>query len=261
MFFLQGHIYSQLDPSRAHPVLIASSDNAVITHKSAGLYANPATSLIGVSKGHMTAAFLRRYDTDLRSANAAITWRVGSDGLGFFINSYGIEGFRLTTLAASYTKSIGDKAYLSVQPKLSSIQIEDLGQRSQLDLTIGYWQEISDEWSWSVHIDQARSLLSTSSLQQLGIAQIGISYLLSDKAALYQSISYTSDGRWSYSPGLRYSPQNKLDLFISLSTAPSTFAAGIDLDLTSDLSLQLGYNSHPQLGSSLSVSVGYLIES
>jgi len=159
--------------------------------------------------------------------------------------------------AVNYSRSIGSKAYLALQPTYTSLQIEGLGQRSSLDLNLGYWQQLNNGLALSLHVSQLSSFLSTEVGDQIGGLNLGLSINLGPQAEFYHSIGYTSDKRWDYRPGILYRPHHIIDLYFSFDTSPSSFAGGAQIDIKEDLGLLLGYNSHPILGSTLSVGLRY----
>jgi len=252
-----GKLHAQNDFSDSHALTLASSHNGVVLEGAASLYANPAASLGQDARIDLTASYLGKYSTDIRAASGAVSYTQERQGYGLLIQSDGIEGFTHQRIALSYGRQIGSNSYLSLQPTYSNLQIEGLGQRASFDLNLGYWQQWSDSFILSAHITHINSFMSDHEGERLGTVHLGFAIILSDITRLYSTIGYTSDGRWDYRPGLMYQLHPAIDLYISYDTSPSAVSFGSTFHVQTELDIHLGYNSHPNLGSSLSLGVSY----
>jgi len=250
---------SQITQRSDHALSLATSNNAAMLLDAHSLYVNPAAILASQYKIDFTTSAVNRYNTDIFSLSGAVSFIFNEQSaVGLLVGSYGIDGFKENNAAISFTRTIGNNSYLAIQPSLYRLDIEGLGQRSSWDLTLGYWGRINDHWTLSAHTQNMRSFIGKEGDRQ-GLAQLGINYLLSDQAEIYTSLSYDSDDTWRLSPGILYRPHQILSLYISFNTTPSSIGFGTSIQVQDYLSVQLGYAAHPDLGSSLGLSLSYRI--
>jgi len=256
---IYGSLSGQITPSESHALALGTSSNPTVLTGVHGLYANPASVLVGPYKFQGTASGLNRYGTDIFTFSGAAAFRVDeSSQLGLSLGSYGIPGFKENFATVSFTRRIGSSSYLAVQPLLSRLDIEGLGQRSSWDLTLGYFGQLSSSFTLSAHVEHIRSFMSREDAR-LGRLNLGIGYELSPIAELYSTITYSSDETVTFRPGLVYKPHEILDLYISVGTSPSTISFGVSLDINQATQVHVGYQSHPDLGSSLGLGLTYSI--
>jgi len=258
-FVIYGSLSGQITPLDSHALALGTSSNPTVLKGVHGLFANPASVLISPFKFQGTASGLNRYNTDIFSFSGAAAFRLDeSTHLGVSLGSYGITGFKENFASLSFSRRVGRSSYLAIQPQLSRLDLESLGQRSTWDLTLGFFSQLSSSFTLSAHVEQLRSFVSSED-DRLGTLNLGLGYELSPIAELYSTISYTSDDQLIFSPGLLYKPHEILDLYISIGTSPSTVSFGTTVDIQQMTQVHLGYQAHPDLGASLGLALTYTI--
>ena len=257
--FVCGSLLGQIVTSDTHTLGLASASNPTILTGVHGLYANPASIHVGSYKWQATTSGLNRYGTDIFTFSGAASFNFNeSIGLGLSVGSHGISGFKENFATLSFSRQVGSASYLALQPQLYRLDVEGLGQRTTWDVTLGYFGHLSSSLNLSAHVEQIRSFLSSDD-DRAGSVVFGIGYELSDIAELYSSIRYTSTDQVIFSPGIRYRPHEILDFYISVSTSPSTIAFGTSVDIQTNTQVHVGYEAHPDLGSSLGLALTYSI--
>lgn len=246
-------------PEQQHALQIASSDNSAVLLGASALFANPAAARYETTGWDLTTAVSNRFSTDIFSLGASALKSFDQAAVGLVVGSYGIDGFKQSQIALSFTRTIGATAYLGIQANYHQLQIEELGQRGVADMTIGYWQIIDSKVIISAYLKNPLQAFSDQQ-QVTGKIDIGLGYIISDQLTLYTSIDKAWDGGISLRPGLAYKPHKILSLYVSTDTDPEAISLGLGLDLTAGLNAQLGINTHPILGNSLALSVGYAIQ-
>jgi len=250
--------FSQSFQYLQHSRQISTSDNAALLSGGSSLYANPA-NILSDQRWDFQLSGQNRYGTDIRSISGAALYRTSYGGLGVLVGQYGIDGFSHRQLSISYARAIGPASYLGIQGHRYQLQIEGLGQRNQMDMTVGLLHRISDVFRLSLYV--LNPLEATQETQDLyGKVDLGGVLKISDKLEIYSSLSRSWDGVLSLRPGLIYNPAEILSLYLSTNTSPSAMSFGMDLSIARSLAISLGINTHPILGDSLSVSIGYVIE-
>lgn len=257
-FSVCGSLSGQITPLDNHALALGTSSNPTVLTGVHGLYANPATISLSSYRLQGTASGLNRYSTDIYTFSGAAVYRLdASNHLGLSLGSYGISGFKENFATISFSKRIGTSSYLAIQPQISRLDIEGLGQRSVWDITLGYYGQISSSLALSFHVEQIRSFLSSD--DRFGQFNLGIGYTLSDITEIYSTIRYTSDNEIVFNPGLLYKPHDILHLYISVGTSPSTISFGTGIDIAEGTQVQLGYQAHPDLGASLGLAITHAI--
>jgi len=250
---------AQTEHHQQHASQIASSDNASILTGASSLYANPAASRHQVQRWDLTSSVSNRFNTDIWSVGAAVSKSFKNAAVGLLVGSYGIEGLKENQISLNFTRAIGADAYLSIQGNYQQLQIEGLGQTGVADITIGYWQVIDNKVIISTYLKNPFQAI-TDQRRIAGKADIALGYIISDQLQLYASIDKAWDREVSFRPGLVYKPHRILKLYISTDTNPEAISLGVGVDLDNNLKADLGVNTHPILGNSLALSVGYSIE-
>ena len=242
-----------------HAIQIASSDNSAVLLGASALFANPAAARQEVTGWDLTSAVSNRFNTDILSVGASVVKSFDQAAVGIVLGSYGIDGFKQNQVSLSFTRAIGASAYLGIQANYHQLQIDELGQKGVADMTIGYWQSIDNKVIISAYLKNP--LQATSDQPQvIGKADIGIGYIISDQLTLYAAVDKPWDQGVSFRPGFAYQPHRTLTIYVSTDTDPEAISLGAGLNLIDGLNAQLGVNTHPILGTSLALSVGYRIQ-
>lgn len=251
--------YAQTEHQQQHAIQIASSDNSAVLTGAMALYANPAAANHEIRGWDLTTAVSNRFNTDILSVGASAVKSFDQTALGLSLGSYGIDGFKQSQVSLSFSRAIGASAYLGIQASYYQLQIDELGQRGIADMTIGYWQSIDNKVIISAYLKNP--LQATSDQPQVvGKADIGLGYIISEQLTLYASVDKPWDRGLSFRPGFSYKPHPVLTLYVSTDTDPEAISLGAGINLNSGLQAQLGVNTHPILGNSLALSVGYTIQ-
>lgn len=248
--------FAQTEHLQQHAIQIASSDNSAVLIGASALFANPAAAKRDNNDWDLTTAVSNRFNTDILSLGASAVKSFDQAAVGIRLGTYGIEGFKQSQIALSFTRAIGESAYLGIQANYNQLQINELGQRGVADITVGYWQLIDDRIIVSTYIKNPLQGLSDQP-QVLGKADIGLGYIISDQLTLYLAMDKPWDRGASLRPGLAYKPHEILTIYASTDTDPEAISLGVGLHLNGGLNAQLGINTHPILGNSLALSVGY----
>lgn len=254
-FMAQAQTFQHIEHARQ----IATSDNSPVLWGATAQYANPAATAHNLDGWDFTTAMSSRYSTDILAGSAALAKSFNNSAIGLLVGSYGIDGFKENQLSLSFARSIGKHAYLGIQANAYQIQVEGFGQSTIADLTLGYWQLIDEKIIISASIKNPAQL-TNDDRRISGKADIGLGYIISDKLEIFTSVDKSWDAGWSVRPGLRYTPHQVLRVFFSTDTSPSAISLGLGLQLDTGLTADLGINTHPILGNSLALSLGYLIQ-
>lgn len=252
-------LYAQTEHQQQHAVQIASSDNSAVLTGASALFANPAAARHETQGWDLTTAVSNRFNTDILSLGAAAVKSFDQSAVGISLGSYGIDGFKQSQVSLSFSRAIGASAYLGIQANYYQLQIDELGQKGVADMTIGYWQTINNKIIISAYIKNP--LQATADQRHvIGKADVGIGYIISEQLTLYASVDKPWDRGLSFRPGFAYKPHRILTLFVSTDTDPEAISLGAGINLSGGLHAELGVNTHPILGNSLALSVGYTIK-
>ena len=252
-------VNAQTEHQEQHAIQIASSDNSAVLTGASALFANPAAAKHDLQGWDLTTSISNRFNTDILSMGAAAVRSFNQSAVGISLGSYGIDGFKQSHLSLSFSRMIGSSAYLGIQANYHQLQIDELGQKGVADITIGYWQIIANKIVISAYLKNPLQSASDQP-QVIGKADIGLGYIISKQLTLYASIDKPWDRGLSFRPGLAYKPHHILTLYVSTDTDPEAISLGAGINLRRGLHAQLGINTHPILGNSLALSIGYTIQ-
>jgi len=249
-------MWSQFDQSLSTARQTASGGQDLILLSPEALYSNPAGI---ISKASFVAGVLNyanRYATDIRSASAAVSWQSDNQGVGALIGNYGISGFRQYQLSAGCARRLSQDTKLGIQANYYSLQIEDLGSRSNLDLSVGLQHDFSEKISSGLYIINPFAATSESQINGgIGISTIGH---ISGALSIYSSLFRDWDGNIDLRPGIQYELMDIVEILWSFNTEGATMNFGVDIALSTRWSVFLAYNTHQFLGNSLSFSSAYV---
>lgn len=257
-FIIVSSLFTQNVHPLQHALQISSSDNSALLTGASAVYANPASSSIQEDQWQFALSGNNRFNTDIQNISSALSMKLGGGSLGVLIGRYGISEFNESQVSLSYSKELGKKSFLGIQGHYYQLQIEGIDNVSSGDISLGFWHSFNEKVILSAYLKNPIDGFQNKD-RVIGKAEISLAYLVSPKLAIYTAVEKPWSETVSVRPGLRYTPSPQLHLFISSNTSPSSMSFGIGLDLSDHLNTDLGFNSHPVLGSSLSLSLGYRI--
>jgi len=216
---------------------------------------NPA-AIVGPMEGWSGGIGAQRlYSSELSNLNLAITRTFRRSGIGFQVGSYGIKGFKRSQLSAAYAMRLNNKITLGTQANVYQLNIQDLGNQSSINTSLGLRHMVSKTFTYSLG---ANNLLGNQN--QSGILryfQLEVRYNVSDIFTLYNATFIVPGDTISLRPGILYHAYEALSLNVAFDTANRTFAFGVNIKSGKALGFQAGLRSHQQLGSSLAISATY----
>jgi len=251
-------IWSQFDQSLNTARQTATGGQDLLLLSPEALYSNPAGILTNTASIAGVLNYANRYATDIRSASAAVSWQSANQGVGGLIGNYGIAGFRQNQVSAGYARRLSQDTKLGIQANYFSLQIEDLGTRTDFDLSVGLQHDFSEKISTGFYI--VNPLAATGDNQISG--GIGMSTLgrISEALSIYSSLFRDWDGNIDLRPGLQYELIDQIDILWSFNTKGASINFGVDITLSTRWSVFLAYNTHQFLGNSLSFSSAYIFQ-
>ena len=235
---------------------IATSDNATQLTGAIGQLANAAAAGHTSRDWDFFISGDRRYGTDISSVLGGFSYNSEKYSVGSYFGRYGIDEFHSTIFSAHFTRALSVSTSLAIQGHYSQLNISGSNSSSEGDMSLGLWHEFSDHLITSISVRNLMNGIADRIMEE-GKIDISLAYILSEKAQLFGGVSHTWTGKISFRPGVMYAPDRYLNLFISLNTSPSATSFGMSLSILEELQLDLGIHTHPVLGNSLSITLGY----
>ena len=256
--FLCGlNSFAQVTDNILHPIQVSSSDNSALTSGVAALYANPAGLGVSPNSWSFILAGQNRFVTEIKSISAGVLRKFDKSAIGFQVGSYGIDEFDETHTSLGFSRQLGLNSHLGIQCHFYQLQIENLGSTSDFDLSIGFWSQNKNKWIFSAYILNPLQALSNDDNEKFGKIDFSLSHEISETLQMFLGTSFNWNQDYSIRPGIHYKPSSGLALLISYNSNPSALSFGLNLDIKSEMKLFTGYNTHPFLGSSLAIGLGY----
>ena len=250
--------WSQYDQSLNTARLIASGGQDQILYSPEALFSNPAGLLLGNSSIVGILNYVNRYNTDIRSASAGVSWKNDRQGIGLLIGNYGIDGFRQNQVSAAYAKKLFKGTRLGIQVNYYNLQIQDFGSRTNFDLSVGVQHDFSETISTGFYlVNPFSETLSNQISGGIGFSILG---KITDALSVYSSVFRDWEGLLDLRPGIKYQLIDQIDILWSINTEGTSMNFGTDISITPDWSVLLAYNTHQFLGNSLSFSTMYVFQ-
>ena len=249
-------VFAQLNDVILHPQQISTSDNSAILLGLRANYANPA----GLGFSDKTWTFhvngQNRYNIDIRSISAATLYSLENYAFGLQIGSYGISEFNQTQISIGGSRRVGKSSFIGVQAHYFQLQIEQLGNRNNFDISVGGIHQMENGVTISVYILNPFQGINKND-EQFGKFELSMAYEFSEKLILFVGSDKSWDNGLSLRPGFKYEAFEKTELIFSFNTRPSSFSFGLNSRLSKSIEIFLGYNNHPFLGNSISFGFDY----
>ena len=239
--------------------MTGSSNSSSVLANGQALYTNPATLLVDDNQWLFNLSHSLIGGTDIRSSSGTINYSNRDFGTGLMFGTYGIEGFEERIARLAFSRRLGASSFLGVKLNFQQLQITGLGQSSNWDLSIGYWQKTEAGIIISAYLDNPLAMVSDNSMLD-GKAQLSLAYIVSEKLTSFSSVTYSDRTKLNWTLGVSYDPYEYLGLVISWYSLTESLNFGADIQLFEKMSLGLGVNTHPTLGNALNVSVDYRLE-
>ncbi len=260
VFYLLGltTLNSQVSGRMIHALQIGSADNAVLLTGASSQFANPA----GILSAHKTWDFgltvHQRYHSDIRSISGVASRSFGKYGIGFGVSRYGIDEFNESQLSLSFARQLGKDTYLGLQSHVYQFRIEGLGQKSEFDMSLGFWHESNDRWTFSVYLLNPY-LRTRDNIDRPGKIDLGAGLTISAQLKLFSSVSKPWGETVSFRPGIQYTPVEELSAIVAYNTSPESMNFGLIFHRDT-IRITFGYHAHPFLGNALALGLGTFIQ-
>ncbi len=251
-------IVAQVTSGLQHASQVYTSDNSALMTGSSSLFANPAASGQQEEKWDFSLSASRIYNTDILSLSAIASVRLNNQRIGMLIGQYGIKGYYMSQFSLLYSRSIGSKSFIGIQSNISQFRIKDLGYKLGSDISIGLWHPISHRTIISAYLRNPLKLeiITPNTYKKMAL---GILFKISDRLHLFTEIDKIQDQEISLKPGIRFEAISMMQLFVSFKSAPAETSFGVHIIIREKMHTDIGMNVHPILGTTLTFSLGYLL--
>ncbi len=195
-------------------------------------------------------------ELSVQSAVVAIPLKKISLGASF--QSYGVDAYREIKTGLSLAKAFGPKLLIALSVNHHQLKINNYGNAHSFSVEAGLQYELSPHLWLATHVANPNQSNYGDQQDQTIPAhiQFGGSYVFSDQLLICAEIEKVLDAQIDFKTGLEYKIIDLLALRGGVSANPFKQYAGFGLRY-GNLDLDFAIASHPVLGLSPQISLGY----
>ncbi|TAF45922.1 MAG: hypothetical protein EAZ51_05210 [Sphingobacteriales bacterium] len=178
--------------------------------------------------------------------------------LGASFQNYGINAYRETQSGLSLARAFGPKLLTAITVNYHQLQISNYGNTRAFSVQVGLqYQALPNLWL-GAHVANPNSskYAETTDLIIPAHIQFGGSYTFSDKLIISTELEKILDNKADFKTGIEYKIIKAFAIRGGVSMNPFKQYAGFGLALE-NLLVDFGISSHPILGYSPQISLGY----
>jgi hypothetical protein len=238
---------------------ITSMANAGVSLQDVWSAQNNQAGLSLISKPTVSLAYENRFlIKEIATKSAVFALPINKYVIGAAFQSYGVQAYSETRTSLSLARAFSPKLLTSITVNYHQIQITNYGNSKTYSLEVGLQsQALKNLWLGAHSANPNSSKYDNNTDQIIPTAlQFGGSYQFSEKLLLTSEFEKILDDEADFKTGLEYKIIKAFAVRGGVSMNPFKQYAGFGLVLT-DLLFDFGISSHPILGYSPQISLGY----
>ncbi|MES3018056.1 MAG: hypothetical protein V4721_09765 [Bacteroidota bacterium] len=254
LLLLQFRVYGQ----NSGPVVGAMGSGGTAVSGIWGLHKNPA-GISGADRAKLAIAYERHFlDAEVNTKTALFILPVQDNVLGLSFNTYGFDEYREQQAGLFFAKKFGDSFRLGAGLKYHQLSIFQYGSAKAYTVEIGFQLKLTSNVTIASNIvNPNRSRYNDLSNSSLPVKiSIGTACRLSDRIYIIGDIEKILNQPLDAMTGIEYNIINWFSLRGGISANPFKQYAGFGLDYNK-IQIDLAVASHPRLGYSPQISLGY----
>lgn len=256
IFLFYQQVLAQLNSG---PRLTALGNASVTLKDIFSAMANQA-GLAGLEHPEIAASYENRFGIqDLSTKSAVVAFPLKNYILAASFISYGVSSFTESKSSLSLAKAFGPKLHLALALNYHQLKINQYGNADGFSFEAGVQYQLNKQLSLASHIANLnRSKYNHLSEEVIpAYIQFGVSYIFSKQLLLCTEIEQIFDYQVDFKTGLEYQIVDFFALRGGLNMNPFKQFFGFGLNYQS-LKLDFAVSSHPTLGYSPQISLGYV---
>lgn len=216
--------------------------------------------LAGLEKPELSASYENRFGIqELSTKSAAFVLPIKNYVLAASFISYGVESYTESKTSLSLARKFGPKLHLALALNYHQIKINQYGNAQSFSFEAGVQYQLNKSLMLASHIANPNQSEYSNLAEEVIPAhiQFGMSYLLSKQLILCTEIEKILDKEVDFKSGLEYQLADFLALRGGLNMNPFKQYFGFGLNYQK-VKLDFAISSHPTLGYSPQISLGYV---
>lgn len=240
------------------PRLVAMGSGGTAVQDIWSLQQNPA-GVAGLKRPALAIAYEQHIlisDISTQTALFVVPYRRSVLGLSF--EKYGISDYSEQKIGLSYARRFGDSFRLAVALKYCQLNIDRYGSSKALSVEAGFQVHVTDKFVLASHIvNPNRSRYQDFSGSYLPVRlSFGASYRFSDRVVMLADLRKLLNNPLDVMTGIEYKLIRWFSLRGGISANPFKRYSGFGINYNK-LQLDVAIASHPNLGYSPQISLGY----
>lgn len=238
---------------------IQAMGNAGVAIQDIWTLKNNAAGITSLENITFALAYENRFSVkELSTKSAAIAIPLKKYTLGASFQSYGSPVYQELKSGLSFAKAFGENFSTALTLNYHQLSIQNYGNTNTFSFQVGFQYQIFKNFWIAAHAANPNKsqYTETESNTLPALYQIGASYTFSDKLLLTSEVEQVLNGKLDFKTGLEY----KIAPFLALrgGTSVNTFQqfGGFGI-IYQKINLDFAISSHPVLGYSPQIAVGY----
>lgn len=215
--------------------------------------------IAGLKRPELSVAYENRFGIkELSTKSAAFAIPIKNYTIGASFQSYGVDAYHEVKTGISLAKSFGPKLFVAVNLNFHQIKIDNYGNANSFSVEVGLQYMVLPKLWLGTHIANPNQSKYGENTDQIIPAhiQFGASYLFSDQLMITTELEKVLDAEADFKTGLEYKIVKFVALRGGISVNPFKQYAGFGINYEK-INLDFAVGSHPVLGYSPQISVGY----
>jgi hypothetical protein len=189
---------------------------------------------LGIIKRHSVSLHHAQpyLSTDLAFSSLALQWQTRNGGLGLSLSSYGIKGFRHTSMWLGYGLPLSKSMTAGIGIHYWSASIrEKIIFHPGLGCAMGLRIHLNEKLSMGLHVQHPLSWSHTSNNQVFDspVLSTGAEYIIFQTITIFSEIRYSFSNGLQIHHGIALRLKDRVDLMIGYQNLPRTLSAGLSV--------------------------------
>jgi hypothetical protein len=215
--------------------------------------------IASINRPTISAGYENRFGVkELSTQSAVFAIPIKNYTIGASFQSYGVDAYKEVKTGLSLAKAFGPKLLTAVSLNYHQLKIANYGTSQSFSVEVGLQYEAFKNLWLATHIanpNQSQYRDNTDEIIPAHI-QFGASYIFSDQLILSTEVEKTLDAQADVKAGLEYKIVKFIALRGGISVNPFKQYAGFGVNYDK-FNLDFAIGSHPVLGYSPQISIGY----
>ncbi|MEO5911704.1 MAG: hypothetical protein ABIP95_12495 [Pelobium sp.] len=215
--------------------------------------------IAGLKRPELSVAYENRFGlTELSTKSAAFAIPIKNYAIGASFQSFGVDAYHEVKSGISLAKSLGPKLFAAVNLNFHQLKIDNYGNANSFSVEVGLQYEALPKLWLGTHIANPNQSKYGENTDQIIPAhiQFGASYLFSEQLMITTETEKVLDAEVDFKTGIEYKIIKFIALRGGIAVNPFKQYAGFGINYQK-LKLDFAVGSHPLLGYSPQISVGY----